>query len=383
MKNLPKLVIGDLEVDLPIVQGGMGIGISLSRLAGAVAGEGGIGIISTAQIGFLEKDFKSNPFEANIRAIGLQLKKAREIFEANKKRIGAIGFNIMVATKGYADYVKTAVKEGADIIISGAGLPLDLPKYVEEGMKARAIDKANRKKTKIAPVVSSAKAADVILRMWDRKYKLTADMIVIEGPLAGGHLGFSLDNLNEYGAKENYDYTEYDKSKYDLEIQSIKKIVDGYGEKYAKKIPIVFGGGVYDHKDVEHVFNQGLDGVVVGTRFVTTQECDAPEEYKQAYINSQKEDIIITKSPVGLPGRAIKNKFIEYISGQKKKVTSCYKCLTKCDVVGIPYCITEALIAAATADIDNALLFCGANAYRSNRIETVEEVINDLIGNNI
>ena len=328
------LKIGDLTAKYPIIQGGMGVGISLHSLAGAVAKAGGIGIISTAQIGFKDPEFLKSPMEANLRAIGEELKKAREI--APK---GIIGFNIMVATRNYAQYVKEAVKAGADIIISGAGLPVSLPELVEGA------------KTKIAPIVSTAKSAMVICKMWDRKYKRIPDLLVIEGPLAGGHLGFSREDLS----------------------------------RYEKHIPVAIAGGIYTRADVEHAMELGADAVQVATRFVTTEECDAPESYKQAYINATAEDIVITQSPVGMPGRAIVNPFLEKITamkerGEKAKITHCYQCLEHCDPANIPYCITKALSNAAEGALNDALLFCGSNAYRADKIETVEAVVQDLVG---
>lgn len=363
MSQLKPLVIGDLVAEKPIIQGGMGVGISLSSLAGAVAKAGGIGIISTAQIGFREPDFKSNPLEANLRAIGKEFAKAREI--APK---GIIGFNIMVATKNYALYVKEAVKAGADIIISGAGLPINLPELAEGA------------KTKIAPIVSSAKSAMVICKMWDRKFHRVPDLVVIEGPLAGGHLGFSVDQLEEIGASSENREKTYRQDVYDQEVKDILEVVKGYGDKYGVTIPVVTAGGIYDHDDVMHQMELGVDGVQVATRFVTTEECDAPMAYKQAYIQAKQEDIVITKSPVGMPGRAIKNPFLEQVGNGRIKIDHCYQCLEKCDQAKIPYCITRALVNAAEGDTDHALLFCGSNAFRAEKMETVDEVMKDLAG---
>lgn len=363
MDKLKSLVIGELKAKYPIIQGGMGVGISLSSLAGAVAKAGGVGIISTAQIGFRDPDFLKGPLEANLRAIKTEFDKARVI--APK---GIIGFNIMVATKNYALYVKEAVKAGADIIISGAGLPVSLPELVEGA------------KTKIAPIVSTVKSATVICKLWDRKYRKIPDLLVIEGPLAGGHLGFSREQLSRYGADTEHVTETYDQNAYDKEIFGIMDVVKQYEEKYKQHIPVVIAGGIYTREDVEHAMDLGADGVQVATRFVTTEECDAPLSYKQAYIDAGEEDIVITKSPVGMPGRAIKNVFLDYVEGHRAKIEHCYQCLEHCDPKTIPYCITRALSNAAEGDLDHALLFCGSNASRASRIETVEEVIRDLAG---
>ena len=344
------LKIGDLEVKIPVVQGGMGVGISLSGLAGNVSACGGLGVISTAQIGWREPDFYEKPFEANFRAIEKEIKKARELAKG-----GVLGVNIMVATQRYEEYVKSAVKAGIDIVISGAGLPIDLPKYVEGS------------KTKIAPIVSSLKSLTVICRMWERKYQTAPDLVVSEGPKAGGHLGFSREEL-ETVTDEAYD---------DVIVSIIEKVKE-YSEKFSKKIPVVVAGGIYERKDMEHVMKLGADGVQMGTRFVTTKECDADEAYKQSYIKAKKEDIKIVQSPVGMPGRAILNPFLEKVKTEKCKIKHCYQCIVTCDKKTIPYCITEALVNAAEGRVDEGLLFCGENAYRADKIETVAEIMEEF-----
>ena len=349
--ELSSLIIGDLVAKVPIIQGGMGVGVSLSSLAGAVAREGAIGVISAAQPGYLEEDFSNNPLTANLRSLGNHIKKAKEI-----SNNGIIGVNIMCASKDYEEYVKCAIDNGADLIISGAGLPTDLPKLVEGS------------NIKIAPIVSPPKSASVILKMWDRRYGRAADMVVIEGPKAGGHLGFSNESLEEYESKD-----------YDKEVLEIIEIVKEYENKYNKKIPVVFAGGVFDRKDIDHYISLGCSGVQMATRFVATEECDADINFKMAYINSKKEDIVIVKSPVGLPGRAINNKFMKDKKLINEKITKCYKCLKKCNMADIPYCITGALVRAVKGDIDNSLVFCGENAYRLNKIITVKELIKELI----
>ena len=375
MGNIKPLTVRDQIAKYPVIQGGMGVGISLSSLAGAVAKAGGIGIISTAQIGFRDPNFLKDPMGANMRAIREELKKARAI--APK---GIIGLNIMVATRNYAQYVKEAIKAGADIIISGAGLPVDLPGYMEEA-KQIAAKAGETVRTKIAPIVSTAKSAMVICRLWDRKYKQAPDLLVIEGPLAGGHLGFSREQLAQYGADTPNVPDTYDQAAYDQEIRDIIKVAKQFEEKYGRPIPVVIAGGIYTHDDVDHAIGElGADGVQVATRFVTTVECDAPMRYKQAYIDAKQEDIVITKSPVGMPGRAIRNVFLDNAAGKKAKIDHCYQCLEHCDPKNIPYCITKALSNAAEGDLDHGLLFCGSNAYRANRIETVNQVIEDLFG---
>ena len=378
MSELKPLVIGDLVAPKPVIQGGMGVGISLHNLAGAVAKAGGVGIISSAQIGFREPDFTTNFVEANVRAIRREMKLAREIAPQ-----GVIGFNIMVATKHYDMWVKEAVKAGADIIISGAGLPVSLPEHVESAYAE--MEQSGRpmpeRRIKLAPIVSSAKSAMVICKMWDRKCHIAPDLVVVEGPLAGGHLGFSLDQLSAYGADTADVPATYDRDAYDREVKAVMKVVEEYGDKYGRHIPVVTAGGIYTHEDVMHQLELGADGVQVATRFVTTEECDASDAYKQAYINAGKEDIVITQSPVGMPGRAILNPFLSRIkSGSRPAVRFCFQCLEHCDIRTIPYCITMALVNAAEGDTDHGLLFCGSNAYRAEKIDTVDNVMKELTG---
>jgi len=373
--SLKPLKIGNLVAKYPVIQGGMGVGVSLSSLAGAVAKAGGIGIISTAQIGFKDQDFGKNPMAANLRAIHSELKKARE-----KAPQGILGFNIMVATKEYASYVKEAVKAGADVIISGAGLPIDMPKFVAEAENENGGSEKKERRTMIAPIVSSVKSALVICRMWDRKYHTAPDFVVVEGPCAGGHLGFSREQLTELGADTDHVAETFDEPAYDKEIRGIIETVKSFAEKYKKHIPVITAGGIFDHKDVLHQFALGAEGVQAATRFVTTEECDADIAYKEAYINAKEEDIVIVKSPVGMPGRAIKNKFLERVAQGPVKVERCFRCLEPCNPAETPYCITKALINAAEGKIDEALLFCGSNAYRCEKIETVPEVMAALCG---
>lgn len=348
---MKKLVIGDLVANVPIIQGGMGIGISRSSLASAVSSAGGIGVISGVNIGYDEEDFENNTLEANLRALKKHIKIAKE-----KSNNGIIGVNLMVAMSHYEEHVKSAVESNCDIIISGAGLPLKLPSLVKNT------------KTKIAPIVSSSKAASLILKMWDKKDNITADLIIVEGPKAGGHLGFSNEEL------DNIDSVNYDE-----EFINILNIVKKYEEKYNKKIPVIAAGGITSGLDVKKYLNLGASGVQVGTKFVATYECDAHENFKNTYISAKKDDIKIVKSPVGLPGRAIKNKFIENILLSNPKITKCYNCLIPCNPKDTPYCISKALINAVKGNIDDALLFCGADAYKIDKLKTVNEIINELV----
>ncbi len=350
--KLKPVSIGDIKLKIPIIQGGMGIGVSLSSLAGAVAKEGAMGVISAAQTGFYTKEWTTDPLNANLNALGWHIKKAKEI-----SNNGIIGVNIMRASRDYDKYVKCCIDNGADAIISGAGLPIELPKLTE-GYNI-----------KIAPIVSSLKATKVLFTLWQRRYKKVSDFVVIEGPKAGGHLGFTADEAINL-TSENYD------------IAAKKRIdyVHSYGDSIGKKIPVFFAGGVFDRKDIDHYMAMGADGVQMATRFVATVECDAPMSFKQAYLNSSKEDIVIVKSPVGMPGRAIRNPYVKIREIENEKINHCFRCLEKCDPSTTPYCITMALIRAVRSndEADNSLIFCGENAYRLNKLSTVKEIIDEL-----
>lgn len=350
MGNVKPLKIGDMTAKVPVIQGGMGVGVSLSSLAGAVAAEGGIGVISTAQIGYREPDFDTDPIGANLRAVGTEIKKARQIAKG-----GILGVNIMVATRNYEEYVKAAVAAGIDLIISGAGLPMDLPKLVGAA------------KTKLAPIVSSVKSAQVIMRYWWKKYSRLPDLVVIEGPLAGGHLGFHREQLDDI-----------DSLHYDDEVKAIIETVNETAAEHEANIPVIMAGGVYTRDDMEHYLEMGASGVQMATRFVTTYECDADPAYKQSYIDAKKEDIVIVQSPVGMPGRAILNPFMKRAKEGQIPHEKCHLCISTCKGADTPYCITDALVNAVTGKVDDALLFCGANAYRATHLEHVKEIMEEF-----
>lgn len=344
--------LGNKESKYPIIQGGMGVGISLHKLAGTVSKEGGIGIISTADIGYKEEDFEKNSNEANLRAIVKEIKLARKIAGEDK----ILGVNIMVALKNYAEIVKECVKQRIDLIISGAGIPKDLPEYVKNT------------ETKIAPIVSSLRCCKLIVKHWMTKYNYVPDMIVIEGTEAGGHLGFKLEELEENNKPKLEDIT--------VEVVNYIKEIEN---KTGKSIPVISAGGIWDSKDIKKFLNLGASGVQMATRFVTTNECDASIEFKKAYINAKKDDIKIIKSPVGMPGRAIYNKFIESTEKEKCKIEKCYNCIKTCDLKTTPYCITKALINAAKGNMENALVFCGSNVGRVKEIVPVHDLMQELV----
>lgn len=355
--KLQPLKIGELLIRVPIFQGGMGIGVSLSNLAGAVAACGGVGVISAAQIGFLEEDFETNTLEANLRAL------KRNVAEALKKSAGAggaIGVNVMCAVRHYEEFVKASIEAGAQLIISGAGLPMNLP-GICPGTK-----------TKLVPIVSSARAAGLIMKTWLKRYDRLPDAIVFEGPEAGGHLGFKPEELEN--AQANF-YRTIEEIK-----EEIRTGIEAADKPETKEIPLIVAGGIYTRDDIDEAMAHGADGVQIATRFVTTEECDVHPDFKQAYIDAGKEDIVIVKSPVGMPGRAIRNAFVKRTMEGRIPPESCNGCLTHCRPDVTPYCITKALINAATGDLDNGLIFCGTNAYRADRITTVKGIFDELTG---
>lgn len=345
------LKIGDLIAKLPIIQGGMGVGISLSGLASAVANEGGVGVISSAGLGLIYHDPKRSVAEAAIEGLKAELRKARA------KTEGIIGVNVMVAMTNFADMVRTAVKEGADIIFSGAGLPLNLPSFLSEGAK-----------TKLAPIVSSARAAKLLCEKWWNEYRYTPDAIVVEGPKAGGHLGYKAEQLTD--------------TEYSLEsiLPQVVQAVDSFASAHQCHIPVIAAGGIYTGEDIYNVMQLGASGVQMGTRFVTTEECDADTRFKQAYIDAKESDIEIIQSPVGMPGRAVHSSFLESVKQGLKRPKQCaYNCIRTCDVVHSPYCIMLALYNAFRGQLDKGYAFAGANAWRAEKIESVRQVFESLV----
>lgn len=348
--DFPQLKIGDLVAKIPIIQGGMGVGISLSGLASAVAKEGGIGVIAGAMIGMGEPDIGSNYREANMRALATELRKARE------KTSGILGVNIMVALTNFGDLVKTSIKEGADVIFAGAGLPLDLPSYLVDGAK-----------TKLVPIISSARAATIICKKWMSKFDYLPDAFVVEGPKAGGHLGFKPEQIDD--------------PEFSLEktVPEVVEAVKEFESKAGRPIPVIAAGGVWDGADIYKFMQLGAAGVQMGTRFVATHECDADIKFKESYVNAKEEDIQIIKSPVGLPGRAVDGPFLQDVKAGLKKPFKCpFHCISSCDFTKSPYCIALALVNAKKGLLKHGFAFAGANAYRVNAIVSVKELIESL-----
>ena len=348
--DIPKLTIGSITSDIPIIQGGMGVRVSLASLASAVANEGGIGTISSIGLGDME-DMKRDYVKIT------QEELAKEIAKARSMTKGHLAVNIMGVLSNADVLVQTAVNCGIKIIVFGAGMPMKLPALIEDP------------NVNIVPIISSARLAGLILKTYDKRYERLPEAFIVEGPLAGGHLGFSVEQLEH-------------PEEHSLEIilPEVLEIIKPYEDKYGKKIPIITAGGIFTGKDIARMLSMGASGVQMGTRFVCTEECDTSQQFKQAYLDAKEEDITIIKSPVGMPGRAIYNKFLKDLAIKGKFKVKCpYQCLTACKVENARYCIAKALLNSYFGDVDHGLIFCGQNAYRINKIVTVKELINELL----
>jgi nitronate monooxygenase len=344
------LKMGNITISVPIIQGGMGVGISLSGLAVAVANEGGVGVISSAGLGLLYRNLSKDFQEANILGLSEEIRKAR------KATRGVLGVNIMVAMSNFSDLVITAIKEKIDIIFAGAGLPLNLPSFITSGSN-----------TKLVPIVSSGRAAKILLEKWSSNFQRVPDAMVVEGPKAGGHLGFKNNEIFD----EDFSL--------DKLVTDVCNEVRSFEHKHGQKIPVIAAGGIYTGDDIYNIMQSGASGVQLGTRFVTTNECDASEEFKQTYIDAQARDIEIIDSPVGMPGRAIVNSFIDKIRQGKKHPLKCpFKCIKTCDISSSPYCIISALFNAFKGNLESGFAFAGSNAFRATKIQTVKEVFREL-----
>jgi nitronate monooxygenase len=351
LHRMPALKIGDSVARLPIIQGGMAVGISLSGLASAVANAGGIGVIATAGIGLFEPDFYTNCLEACARGLRNEIHKARQ------KTRGVLGANIMVALSNYDDMVKAAVEEGIDIIFSGAGLPLGLPGLV-----------GDNRHTSLVPIVSSGRAARLLCMKWRSDFGRLPDAFVVEGPLAGGHLGFKADELNN---PEN---------QLERLVPDVIREVAPFEQAAGRPIPVIAGGGIFSGADIQKFIKLGASGVQMATRFVTTEECDAHPDFKEAYIKARPEDVIIIKSPVGMPGRALRNSFLDEVAAGHKKPFRCpYHCVRTCKFQESPYCIFFALVNAQRGHLAAGFAFCGANAHRLKKITTVKKLMRSLV----
>ncbi len=348
--KIPELKIGSLTAKTPIIQGGMGVRVSLSSLASAVANQGGIGTITCIGLGNINA--LADEYERTSReALTNEIRKAKMMTN------GHIAVNIMGVLSNAEDLIRTAVEEGVSMIAFGAGLPTKLPEIIQDSS------------VNIVPIISSVRVVELILRVWDKRYKKIPDGFILEGPLAGGHLGFSPEQLEHPEA-------------YSLEnlLPLVLETIRPYEDKYGKKIPIITAGGIYTGKDIARMLSLGASGVQMGTRFVCTKECDVSLQFKQAYLDAKEDDIVIIKSPVGMPGRAINNRFLKDLEVKGSLKINCpYRCLTACQVKNAKFCIAKALLNSYLGDVDHGLIFCGQNAYRLDKIITVKELIQELL----
>ncbi|APF20710.1 NAD(P)H-dependent flavin oxidoreductase YrpB, nitropropane dioxygenase family [Caldithrix abyssi DSM 13497] len=349
-KKLPGLKIGRFNLPTPIIQGGMGVGISLSGLASAVANEGGVGVISSVGLGLLFSEEQLNYRKANMHFLRHEIRKARQMTN------GVIGLNIMVALSDFDNMLQIAIEEEVDVVFMGAGLPLRFPKnYTPEMIR--------NFKTYFVPIVSSARAAQLIFQYWGKTFGRIPEAVVVEGPKAGGHLGFK---------REQIDDPQFQLEKLIPEVVDTVKVFE---ERFEREIPVIAAGGIFSGADILKFLELGASGVQMATRFVATHECDASEDFKNAYVQSKKEDIVIIDSPVGLPGRAIKNSFLQEVKeGQKKPFKCSWKCLKTCDFRTTPYCIADALANAQRGMLEKGFTFAGSNAYKVDKIVSVNEL---------
>ena len=352
MSKIKPLILGDLEIKVPIIQGGMGVRVSTSALASAVANCGAAGTIASVGLA---------PDTAELR---LDVPKSsrdhliKEINIAKEKTKGVFGINIMVALSNFEDLARTSAKEGVDYIISGAGLPISLPEYTEGH------------DTKLIPLISSARGLKVLLKTWKRRYNILPDAVIVEGPLSGGHIGnHSLNELN-LGKFKSLETT----------FKEVLTMVDEYGMLANKKIPVIAAGGIFDGKDMAKFISMGAGGVQIGTRFILTEECSAAQSYKDVFLKAEEKDLVFIQSPVGMPAKVIRTKFVDaMLAGETRPISCNYQCLRTCNPSEVPFCIAKVLINAVEGDVDNGLVFSSSYIQKLNKIVSCQELIDELM----
>jgi nitronate monooxygenase len=328
----------------------MGVNVSSFSLVSAVSKEGALGVIAAVGLGEAINSSESDYRKRSNEGFRLSIRETR------KHTDKPFGVNIMCALTNYDDLVAVAEEEKVDVIISGAGLPMKLPSLVKNP------------KTKLLPIVSSGRAAKIICTTWKKKYDRLPDALVVEGPLAGGHLGFSHAELA--------DPVNFNLDNILVDVIAVAKSF----ETDQHKIPVIAAGGIFDGKDIARVMKLGASGVQMATRFVCTHECDVSQKYKEMYINAKEEDIVVIQSPVGLPGRVVNSEFVRRITAGEKIDFNCpFRCLSTCDPKKVNYCIAKSLINASRGELDKGFAMCGSNAYRINKIVSVKELIRELL----
>lgn len=345
--------LGNRELALPLIQGGMGVGVSMGGLAGAVAAEGAMGTLSTADAGWNEPDFAAHPQQANLRALRREVQRAKRLAAG----AGLVAVNAMVATRQYADSVRTALEAGADAIVSGAGLPLELP-ALAEGFEAL-----------LAPIVSGPRAAQLICRTWAKRYGRVPDFVVLEGCQAGGHLGF-----------EEADLLSGRCAPLSRLIPEVLAALRPFEEKFGRAIPLFCAGGVATGAEMARCTRLGAAGAQLATRFIATEECDAGQGYKDVLLAARPEDLRIIHSPVGMPGRAVNSPLVQRLAaGMRQPPTHCSGCIKSCRPAETPFCITHALIEAVKGNWEEGLFFSGSRVDLVDRMRTVPDLIDELM----
>lgn len=359
--SLKPLKIGKHTIEYPIVQGGMGLGISWDKLAGIVSLEGGLGVISSVGTGYYnqshysKKNINTRPFETDNfyskEALSAIVKNARKICGSKP-----LAMNILYAINDYERVIKDSCEAGVDIIITGAGLPTNMPEFT-----------ADYPDVALVPIVSSAKALKIICKRWTQRYNRLPDAIVVEGPLSGGHQGFT--------------YEQCSQEEYQLEnlIAPILEEIKVWGD-----FPLIAAGGVWDHNDILKMISLGAQGVQMGTRFIGTHECDADQNFKEVILHSTKEDIQLFKSPVGYPARGVKTNLIQMVEKREGPPIRCISnCVSPChrgqEAKAVGYCIADRLSDAYLGKVETGLFFTGANGYKLNEIISVKELMVKLV----
>lgn len=359
--TFPPLKIGQYTIPSPIVQGGMGVGISWDQLAGHVSLEGGLGVVSTVGTGYYHDKKFSHKLSYG-RPFGTENFYSREataeIFANARKICGdkPLAANILYAVNDYGQAVKDACAAGANFIITGAGLPTNMPEFTVDFPDVALV-----------PIVSSAKALKIICKRWEQRYNRLPDAVVLEGPLSGGHQGFT--------------YEQCFMEEYQLE-NLVKPVVEE--AKLWGDIPVIAAGGIWDHNDIITMFELGARGVQMGTRFIGTIECDAGDVFKQVLLDAKKEDIELLKSPVGYPARGVRTPLLEAVDAKKGPAIRCVSnCVAPChqgeEAKAVGYCIADRLADAVAGNREEGLFFSGSNGYRINEIISVKELMHRLM----
>lgn len=343
--SLKPLILGDLVIQIPIVQGGMGVAVSTAPMVSAVSNYGGLGVLATVALGHkYELDYRTNYKGANERALRKEIRRIRSMTDR------PFGVNIMLALTDASRLMEVAVDEGVAALILSTMLPLSMP------------EKVLKSQTRIIPKISSKYAADITCMAWKRRYGRLPDAFILETPLSGGHLGIKLEELKN------------------LQEHTLDKIMPDFIRDYRGTIPMIAAGGIFDGRDIARALNLGADGVLLGSRFVCTHECEVAPEFKQAYLDAEEEDIVIIQSPVGLPARVIKNNFYERIRRGEAFPKNCpVHCLNTCDPKKSLFCIGEALFAAKHGNMDDGLVLCSTTTHRNKEIVSIKALMDTLV----